>query len=222
MKYKIFSLLLTLLVIVNLAVSAGAVELPEQRIGVCAIDVTVQYQGKNIKDGKLTAVRVGYIDQEDYNFFFRSVFKDEIIDNVGSWGSVDNMYEFYRDEKHNYAFYTKTVNIKDGVASFTDLDTGLYLIIQETASTGYSVLSPFLVSVPYWDGDQYQYKVDAKVKTELEKEPPETTSSSSSTKPHQKLPQTGQLSWPIPWMTVSGMALFAVGWWLCFGSRKDF
>lgn len=35
-----------------------------------------------------------------------------------------------------------------------------------------------------------------------------------------KLPQTGQLTWPIPIMTISGMVLFAVGWWLCFG-RKD-
>lgn len=36
-----------------------------------------------------------------------------------------------------------------------------------------------------------------------------------------KLPQTGQLTWPIPWLASSGMVLFAFGWWLFFGHRKD-
>jgi len=39
-------------------------------------------------------------------------------------------------------------------------------------------------------------------------------------KPPQKLPQTGQLTWPIPVLTVAGMVLFALGWWLCFDNRK--
>ena len=48
-----------------------------------------------------------------------------------------------------------------------------------------------------------------------------TTSSSGSSSSGNKLPQTGQLTWPIPWMAASGMLLFALGWWLCFGQRKD-
>ena len=39
--------------------------------------------------------------------------------------------------------------------------------------------------------------------------------------PPPKLPQTGQLTWPIPVMVVMGLTLFALGWWLCFGNRKD-
>lgn len=39
--------------------------------------------------------------------------------------------------------------------------------------------------------------------------------------PPSKLPQTGQLTWPIPVMVVAGLTLFALGWWLCFGNRKD-
>lgn len=36
-----------------------------------------------------------------------------------------------------------------------------------------------------------------------------------------KLPQTGQMNWPIPVMTVSGLALFLLGWFLCFGRKRD-
>ena len=37
----------------------------------------------------------------------------------------------------------------------------------------------------------------------------------------EKLPQTGQLTWPIPVMAASGIALFLLGWILCSSSRKD-
>ncbi|MBR5473934.1 MAG: Cna B-type domain-containing protein [Lachnospiraceae bacterium] len=35
------------------------------------------------------------------------------------------------------------------------------------------------------------------------------------------IPQTGQLNWPIPGMTVAGLALFAIGWFLCFGRKRE-
>lgn len=37
----------------------------------------------------------------------------------------------------------------------------------------------------------------------------------------EKLPQTGQLTWPIPWLAISGMTLFFVGWLLYKDSRKE-
>lgn len=39
--------------------------------------------------------------------------------------------------------------------------------------------------------------------------------------PSDKLPQTGQLTWPIAWMAVAGMTLLIFGWQLCKSSRKD-
>ena len=225
MKNRIFSLLLVLLTCIHLAISADAAELPEERPGGCSIEVTVQFKGTPIKDGKLTAILVGYMDQEDYNYFFRRVFKHDPIEDVGSWGSVNEMELFFRDNENKYEFRQTDATIKDGKALFEDLPTGLYLIIQETPSTGYSSINPFLVSVPFWDGSQYQYDVDAKVKTELTLEPskptePDKEDSGSDYKPPQKLPQTGQLTWPIPVLTVAGMVLFALGWWLCFDNRK--
>ena len=65
MKNRIFSLLLLLLLFVNSVAAANAVELPQERTDSCSIEISVQYDGKPIKDGKLTAVLVGYMDQED-------------------------------------------------------------------------------------------------------------------------------------------------------------
>jgi LPXTG-motif cell wall-anchored protein len=39
---------------------------------------------------------------------------------------------------------------------------------------------------------------------------PSTPSTTTTT----KLPQTGQLNWPVPLMAMSGLLLFAFGWWL--------
>ena len=210
MKNKIFSLLTVLLVVVNLTLSVGAA-------GSGSIKVNVQYNDKLINDGKLNAVLVGYADQTNQ---YKTVFTQESVNNIDSWSTVNKMSAFYTDNKSKYDFFKKTADIKDGKAIFSDLETGLYLIFQDTASTGYYPLSTFLVSVPYWDGTKYQYDVDATVKTalgEMEPTPTETTGSDSTP---DKLPQTGQLTWPIPVMAAAGMALFAFGWWLCFGSRR--
>ena len=51
--------------------------------------------------------------------------------------------------------------------------------------------------------------------------PPKPPGSPPGNTPPPRLPQTGQLTWPIPVMVVAGLTLFALGWWLCFGSRKD-
>lgn len=36
-----------------------------------------------------------------------------------------------------------------------------------------------------------------------------------------KLPQTGQLNWPIPAITIAGLVLFVTGWILCFGRKRE-
>lgn len=227
MKNRIFSLLLLLLLFVNSVAAANAVELPQERTDSCSIEISVQYDGKPIKDGKLTAVLVGYMDQEDYNYFFRTVFKHEEIEKIGSWETVNQMYAFYKNDRNKYDFEEVTVEIKDGKAKFSKLDTGLYLVFQETPSTGYYPISSFLVSVPYWDGTKYCYDVDLNAKTALGEIHPEPTekkdssgSGTSGGKPPQKLPQTGQLTWPIPVMIVTGSVLLALGWWLCCDHRK--
>lgn len=59
----------------------------------------------------------------------------------------------------------KTVE-KDGTAVFSNLEKGLYLIVQEQAAAGYYAINGFLVSIPMWEGGRYVYDIKAEPKLE--------------------------------------------------------
>ena len=179
-----------------------------------SITVRVEHDGTKITGGELTAVKVGYPDAEDA--VFRQVTNHAVIENIGKSTAVTQMQNFYSANKSSYTFGVYQAAVTDGVAKFEDIPEGLYLIWQETAASGYEKLSAFLVTVPY----EGAMDVTAASKTALELEPEEETKPSSPSG-NKKLPQTGQLEWPIPWLALAGMILFVLGWWLFFGKRKD-
>lgn len=125
---------------------------------------------------------------------------------------------------------TQTIGT-DGVCSFPDLSTGLYLLVQRTAAEGYIALQPFLVTLPLADGDSWVYDVNATPKMGTYSSTTTSTSTTSTTSTTSgtgnvmgdtdKLPQTGQLNWPIPVLAVSGILLFFFGWAVVFGGKKE-
>lgn len=106
-----------------------------------------------------------------------------------------------------------------GTVTFSQLPAGLYLITQGESAEGYYPINPFVVSLPFQEesGD-WIYTVDATPKMEVSSTPsnpsvpPPTTDS--------KLPQTGQLNWPIPLLASAGVLLFLVGWKMVFRPGK--
>ncbi len=48
-----------------------------------------------------------------------------------------------------------------------------------------------------------------------------TDPNSSTTQSGENLPLTGQLNWPIPFLAAGGLLLFALGWFLSFGRKRD-
>ena len=82
-------------------------------------------------------------------------------------------------------------------------------MVQKTAASGYGKTAPFLVSVPYLYADEYQYDVTSQPKTDLEREVKPTAPPSSGG--GKKLPQTGQLWWPVPVLACAGLGCIAVG-----------
>lgn len=218
---KILTFLIVLSVVLSCALSAYAHDVPEARED-CSIELIVRYAGEDISGGTLTAIRVGYVDEEDGNYFFSQELTGEKLEDIASAEAPETQRAFYNENKDSYEFYTQTQPVENGKATFTDLPTGLYLIIQETAAEGFSKLGAFLVSVPYLKDGEYQYHVTASVKSQLEREPETEPTEPPPTEPDvPKLPQTGQLNWPVPLMAVAGLALFAVGWVLCFGKKRE-
>lgn len=137
-----------------------------------------------------------------------------------------------------------------GVARFDDLPEGIYLIVQTEAADGYYEISPVLVAVPTYSDGNYNVLVDSKVPIYPvnppwdpvepddpgENDPEESTTEDEDDwyEPEdgeeipevdddevEKLPQTGQLNWPVPIMAIAGLLVFAFGWMLRFGQKRE-
>lgn len=217
---QLLSLLLTALTLYGTHITASAHPVPDlTKTG--SITVAMRYQDKAVPGGSLTLYRVGDVDEDggDYSFVPTGDFKGCVAafdeKNIQSPELAKELAD-YAETKKLSAVGTKTAG-KDGNVTFSGLELGLYLLVQETAAPGYGKMSPFLVSVPYLEDNQYVYDVKSAPKTDLEREVTPT-----ETAPHgPTLPQTGQLNWPVPVLVVLGLTLFTIGWALRFGKKRD-
>lgn len=169
------------------------------------------YKGKAVRGGTLALYKVGDVAEDDGNYSFVPV--EEIQADIPEFGNIESpdLAERLAELKGKLTPVTSdpvTVD-KDGNATFSDLTFGLYLVVQKTAAPGYGKTAPFLVSVPYLYRDEYQYDVTSQPKTDLEREVKPTAPPSSGG--GKKLPQTGQLWWPVPVLACAGLGCIAVG-----------
>ena len=209
-----------LLVLAFLPAGASAHPVPEPgKKG--SITVSMQFDGEPVPGGKLTLYRVGEVSQDDGNYTFVPT------GEFTRWGSdfgtlasaeqnartAKNLKRFIEDKGEAISGITKRIG-NNGEVTFFNLEQGLYLLVQTEPATGFSPVNPFLVSLPFLKDGEYLYDLDAQAKTELEQvpKPPQ--------KPGGKLPQTGQLNWPVPVLAAAGLTLFGIGWGIRF-RRKD-
>lgn len=199
--------------------------IPADKTG--SITLTLKFKGTSIKDGSFSCIQIADVISEDADYYFRQLLDNTVVYRNGI-PDADDIYElvkknpdYFTQEKGTKFKYSNTT----GTVIFGSLKPGLYLIVQDTESKGYTKLKPFLVSVPYNVDGKYIYDVNASAKLELEpKFVPESsnpTTPSSPSLPGETIPPTGQLTWPIPVLASSGMILFIFGWWLIFGGRKE-
>lgn len=205
-------------------VTAFARELPDDTEG--SITVELSYDGESITDGTFAIYKVGDVTQEDGNDVY--VLADGFSDFAGCLEDptedtlAGELYE-YIGEKGLSAL--KTATNTSGEICFDSLSIGLYLVVQTGASTGYELINPFLVSLPVYDevSGTYEYNVSAYGKFVLTAVLPEETAKETTTAAEEmgtKLPQTGQLNWPIPVLAVTGLSLIIVGVELTGGETK--
>ena len=155
-----------------------------------SIKVTIQQGTEVISGGTLTLYRVGAIQESDgnYSFVLTGDFKDcgESLDDIQSAQLAKNLAQYAAD--HSLSGTVKEIG-RNGTVVFSDLEPGLYLLVQETAPEGYEKIDPFLVTVPMEEDGSYVYDVDASPKVEPNK-PEEPTKPSEPANPTEPVEPT--------------------------------
>lgn len=191
---------------------------------------------KPVTDGSITMYQVGDVKIDDGNCFFA------LTENFSASRLPLNDLEYNELAVKLFSYaqsnkiYGNTLSIdNNGITVFSKLKPGLYLFAQNKATKGYNTVNPFLVSLPAFENGEYVYNIDATPKME-----PLTVAPEDPTKPQDpanpqypmdpatpggqtptdKLPQTGQLNWPVPVLALLGLLSFAIGW-IIFFSRRD-
>lgn len=222
MKKRMISLLTLLLLLGSLSMAVSADEIPDlTQKG--SITFTMDWEGKPLHGGSLSIYKVADItaDEADWRF--------ELIDILqGSKLSLDKvddpkLAKSLAELAVKYQLKESKAKIIQGKAKFANVVPGLYVVMQNAGDVtkGYSPIDPFLISVPRYENGAYVLNVVADPKVPLETIPPETTKPTPTKPKDPDLPQTGQLNWPVPVLAVSGVGLFALGWILFSGRKKD-
>lgn len=217
MRKRLISIVLGLLLLCCLPLAASAETLVDlDKEG--SITVKAVYKKIPLEGMKLNCIQVGELVPYGDSYYFESLYHDAkyTSENIHNTEYPTKMLELVK--KSDAVGYTKSAD-KKGYIKFSKLKPGLYLVYQTEIfkKDGKKFeIKEFFVTIPY-DG---KYDVDATGKPGLDlypKDPPKPGGGNHIT----RLPQTGQLSWPVPVMAVAGMTFFVLGWWLCFGGRKD-
>lgn len=170
------------------------------------ITLSIQYDGKGLDGGELELYRVGDVREDDGDFFFALT---EAFGGTALTEADMNDDQLAADLAEKLPETADaTAKIEEGQAVFADVEPGLYLVYQKTATPGFAAMNPFLLSMPNFVDGKYETDVSAEPKVGLETLPPTTVPSAPTT---PTLPQTGQLNWPIPVLAVVGLALVAAG-----------
>lgn len=186
-----------------------------------SITLALQYVDRALSGGSFALYRVGTVTEKDGDYSFAT-------DGTGFSafsGSLDKLDAALAQKLKDYADSQKIQSVanaknSDGKVVFSKVTPGLYLVVQTQRCTGYELLSPFLVSVPMNENGHYRYDIDAAGKFKPTPKPDTPNTPNKPDKPGSRLPQTGQMNWPVPVLAGAGLVLFALGWWLCFGQRK--
>jgi LPXTG-motif cell wall-anchored protein len=199
MRRKICSLLLILALVCAMALPVSAHEVPDaDRLG--SISIAMTHQGEPVPGGTLTLYQVADVVSNDGDYLFRYTADfAECTIPVTELSSADLPRELAgiaQTRKLQGATLTVDVN---GKVKFSDLQIGLYLLVQTERMDGFYPILPILLQIPQegvWD--QHLHRQPAPVVTEI--------------------PKTGQS--PAPFLGVLGMVLSSAGLLLCREKRR--
>ena len=185
-----------------------------------SIGVSMSVGDEAITGGSLTIYKVADISDAEmkYHFTYTKAWEacTEQLKDLQNSALAESLYQYAQ----SVSLHGVTKEIKEEYLIFDNLEVGLYLVAQEEAAEGYCKIRPFLISVPIQNGETWNYEVDASPKVSPESGSDSPEDSEEPDKPSdEKIPQTGQLNWPIPFMVIAGLMLFGIGWSLCFAGK---
>lgn len=167
---KSIGILLAVVMLLTVSMSGFAVQasgLEPNHRGTVKIIMKDHSTGEDIKGGEFAIYQVATIRQEDadlsYELTGTFVESKKDLTTLDNPGLAEDLVKFAE-------IPNAKAEPKDGSVIFTDLEQGLYLVVQTKASEGYLPAKSFLVSVPVKDGEEWVYDVDATPKTEIEPE----------------------------------------------------
>lgn len=201
---------------------------PDQA-GSITVTLTNRETGALVTGGKLALYKVADVKVDNgFVYTWRDVFRDAgevpAEDEDLTADLANKLWELAQYSGRSLDEASVEVG-SDGTAVFQDLEVGLYLVVQTEKADGNLVIDPFLVTVPVRNADgSLTYNVDASPKvgkvTDTTPVPSNnntstttsSSSSSSSSSSTTKLPQTGQLWWPVMLLGCAGAVLIMAGW----------
>lgn len=206
------------------AAAEGVSEMPDlNRKG--SLSITFTYEGEPISDGnKVGIFKVAdVVEDNGYKFVWREGFADvgampENLDEENAALS-SKLVKIALDKKLTLFQNSKELDEKGNV-TFSDLPVGLYLVVQtkrtETTLSDKSkvkyTINPFLITIPQNKDGKLVYDIatNPKVSPEKDTTPPPKKPSPTPPKP-RRLPQTGQLWWPVMVLGAAGFLFVCVG-----------
>ena len=211
---RLFIVVLVMLFAAGISVPAFAERgIDLQRKG--SITMSCTYEGSPVQGGDLGLYCVAGVEEEDGSYYFRlrsDLLGGERLDQSGL-DDPDLAARLASAPALGDPDQTAVFD-QQGLVVFSDLEPGLYLLMQSNAAEGYEKMLPVLVSLPWYDSakETYIYDIDATVKPEVER-------TAEPTPPPGDLPQTGQLNWPVPVLAAAGMMLLILGIMLLTAER---
>jgi len=225
-KLNITVLFIVVLAIISLTdITALAGELPDLSTK-GTIRITMKKDGKAVPGGEFEIYHIANASESDgsLKYIFTNDFKGctASLDYIESDEFASAMESYIKSNKISGVIKNADDN---GIAEFTQLEAGIYFVMQNEAAKGYSKANSFTVLLPAYENGSYKYTVEANPKFNFEHAQSSTEATTESPKPTKPadtlLPKTGQLNLPVPVLTASGICMLVSGLIIRFSGRKE-
>jgi len=221
---SIFALAVCLLLpISEMPVMAASPEMPDlDRTG--SLSITFTCDGNPIGDGNKVALYkvADVVEENGYKFVYTERFEStgEVPEKLDAENAAlsEKLEKIIKDHKYSPNAGPVELDSKGNVL-FTGLKPGLYLVVHtkkvqiKTSDEKVTyTINPFLVSIPQKKDGTYIYDVSTKPKVSPEKDRKDNPDNPDKPeKRHKRLPQTGQLWWPVMLLGAAGAVCIVIG-----------